>query len=384
MDEKTEKTQTPPHSSILDAVLRQHQVDTVEAHIDQRLKSLLMVLPDRDREIIESHFGLFNVPFATVEEIGKRFSITRERVRQIERSSIQMLRKSSEFDKHIRPFEDSVAQILETSGGAMEENQLFRESFGMRWTDFGQIPQFLFAELLGRVERIRPNKLVRAGWRLKLSSWEFIEQTIGAFEQVMQAAARPLTEDEFFAAIRSSAYFVQHEAALTPKVIEAILGLSGVLCKNPFGLWGLSAWPEIVPKRMSDKIYLVMKKTDKPMHFREIARAINEFHFDHKVAHPATIHNELIVNRKYVLIGRGIYALKEWGYDPGVVAEVIVDILQKSGKPLTREQIVGEVLKKRQVKIATIHLALTNKDKFQKLSTGEYALLDSNSQASNN
>src|SRR3989344_7681734 len=130
----------------------------------------------------------------------------------------------------------------------------------------------------------------------------------------------------------------------------------------------------IGPQRKSDKIYLAMKKVGKPMHFRDIAKSINDFKFDQKIAHPATIHNELIVNRKYVLIGRGIYALKEWGYDPGVVAEVIVDILQKSGKPLTREQIVGEVLKKRQVKIATIHLALTDKNKFQKLSGGEYAL----------
>lgn len=377
MDEKSEKTQTQPHASILDAVLRQHQVDTLEAPIDQRLKALLMVLPDRDREIIESHFGLFNVPFATLEEIGKRFSITRERVRQIERSSIQVLRKSSEFDKHIRPFEDSVVQILETSGGAMEEHQLFREALGLRWTDLGQIPQFLFAELLGRVERIRPNKLERSGWRLKLSSWEFIEQTIGAFEEVMKTAGQPLTEDEFFAAIRGSAYFVRHEAVLTPKVIEAILGLSQSVCKNPFGLWGLSAWPEIVPKRMSDKIYLVMKKTDKPMHFREIARAINEFRFDHKVAHPATIHNELIVNRKYVLIGRGIYALAQWGYEPGVVAEVIAKILDEAQKPLVRQKIVVEVLKRRNVKTATIHLALTDRSKFQKLPTGEYARIPS-------
>ena len=362
------------HTSILDAVLHQQQAHAADMAIDERLRQLLAALPQRDREIIEGHFGLFGVPFATLEEIGHRFLITRERVRQIERASIVSLRKSKGYDQFIKPFEDGVVQLLEESGGAMGENDLFGEIFGKAINKLGNVPQFIFGELLGRLEIIEPSRMTRKGWRLKLSSWEFIEQTLSAFEQIVGKLPGPIAEGDLYSVIERSFYYQEHNNQLSQKVISSFLGLSLRIRKNPFGVWGLAEWPEIVPKRMSDKIYLAMKKVDKPMHFRDIAKSINDFKFDQKIAHPATIHNELIVNRKYVLIGRGIYALKEWGYDPGVVAEVIVDILQKSGKPLTREQIVGEVLKKRQVKIATIHLALTDKNKFQKLPSGEYAL----------
>ena len=86
------------------------------------------------------------------------------------------------------------------------------------------------------------------------------------------------------------------------------------------------------------------------------------------------MHNELILNDQYVLVGRGIYALKEWGYRPGVVANVIVDILKKENAPLAREELVEKVLKQRIVKKNTIYLALTDKSKFKRLDDGTYTL----------
>jgi len=125
---------------------------------------------------------------------------------------------------------------------------------------------------------------------------------------------------------------------------------------------------------MNDKIYLVLKKHGKPLHFREIARLINEAKFDRKAAYPPTVHNELIMDQKYVLVGRGIYALRDWGFEPGVVAEVLVEIIKQKGQPMTRDELVQAVLKQRVVKPATIHLALTNKQKFEHLPDGRYGL----------
>ena len=125
---------------------------------------------------------------------------------------------------------------------------------------------------------------------------------------------------------------------------------------------------------MNDKIYLVLKQAGKPLHFREITRLVNETKFDKKSAFAPTVHNELIMDDKYVLVGRGIYALREWGYQPGVVADVVVKILQGGGVPLTREQIVQAVMKVRQVKPATVHLALANKEIFESDDSGRYSL----------
>jgi len=138
----------------------------------------------------------------------------------------------------------------------------------------------------------------------------------------------------------------------------------------------LSSWGSVVPKRMNDKIYLVLKRHGKPMHFNEITKKINEVKFDSRKAYPPTVHNELILNKKYVLVGRGIYALKEWGYQPGVVANVLEQILKDEKEPITREELVKRVLEQRIVKKNTIHLALTNKDRFRKLPDERFTLAE--------
>jgi hypothetical protein len=105
------------------------------------------------------------------------------------------------------------------------------------------------------------------------------------------------------------------------------------------------------------------------MHFEEVARAITKLFG--KKAHPATCHNELIKDARFVLVGRGLYALAEWGYTKGIVADVIKNILKKEG-PLTREEVVAKVLKERHVKENTIVVNLQNSRYFKKDKTGRY------------
>ena len=112
------------------------------------------------------------------------------------------------------------------------------------------------------------------------------------------------------------------------------------------------------------------------MHFTDIAKAINETGFDHKTAYPATVHNELILDSKYVLVGRGTYALSEWGYLPGVVADVIERVMRDAGEPLTKDEIVERVLKQRVVKSSTVALALMNRKRFTKLPGSRYRLVE--------
>ena len=117
------------------------------------------------------------------------------------------------------------------------------------------------------------------------------------------------------------------------------------------------------------------------MHFVDIAKAINETKFDEKIAYPPTVHNELILDEKYVLVGRGIYALREWGYEPGNVADVIKQYLQDSG-PKTKDEIIDYVLSKRNVKRSTVYLSLMNNDNIQKTDNGKYIWVE-NAQSGN-
>ncbi len=157
------------------------------------------------------------------------------------------------------------------------------------------------------------------------------------------------------------------------KVIFSLLKAAKRIEQNKFGHWGIHSWREIKPKTINDKIYLVLKNQDEPMHFSDIAGNINKISFDNKKANAATVHNELILDKKYVLVGRGLYGLKEWGYKDGTVTDVIEEILNNNGDAMTREEIIDKVLSKRLVKKATIILALMNKEKFNKIE-GKYSV----------
>ena len=140
---------------------------------------------------------------------------------------------------------------------------------------------------------------------------------------------------------------------------------------NQYGDFGLTEWPEICPKTIRDRAYLVLKNAEKPAHFREIATFIKERKFDSKRVYASTVHNELIKDGRFVLVGRGIYALAEQGYKPGTAREVISRILKSSG-PLESGNLIKLVLKERLFKENTILLNLQNRRLFKRMSDGRY------------
>ena len=149
------------------------------------------------------------------------------------------------------------------------------------------------------------------------------------------------------------------------------LNLSKSLSKNPLGEWGKATSPNVKTRGIKDYAYLVMRRHGSPMHFREVAEAIEKTFG--KKTHTATCHNELIKDSRFVLVGRGVYALKEWGYTAGVVREVIEQILKKDG-PMSKDDIIEKVLKERYLKKNTILVNLMNPKYFKKDKNGLYTV----------
>jgi DNA-directed RNA polymerase delta subunit len=158
----------------------------------------------------------------------------------------------------------------------------------------------------------------------------------------------------------------------TIKEVHCLLNTLCNIKKNNFGYWGLKNWPEINPRGVKDKIYLVLKEKGQPLHFVEVAEMIDMHGLSKKKAHPQTVHNELIKDERFVLIGRGIYALSDWGYRKGTVRDVITEILEKRG-PLERKHVLEEVAKIRKVKKSTILINLNDEKNFAKIGN-RYAL----------
>ena len=107
------------------------------------------------------------------------------------------------------------------------------------------------------------------------------------------------------------------------------------------------------------------------MHFGEVAKKISSY-FD-KSANSATVHNELIKDGRFVLVGRGLYALSDWGYKYGTVRDIIKYIIKSEG-PSSKEDIVKKVLKERYVKENTILVNLQNRDYFKRSKEGKYLI----------
>jgi RNA polymerase primary sigma factor len=69
--------------------------ELISESLKTEVKSILAILPEREAEVIKLYFGLDGENPMTLEEIGDKFNLTRERVRQIKEKAIRRLRHNS-------------------------------------------------------------------------------------------------------------------------------------------------------------------------------------------------------------------------------------------------------------------------------------------------
>ncbi len=332
----------------------------------QVTKRLLSVLSDRAREILISRYGLEKGgKTKTLEAIGNIYGITRERVRQIENYGLANIRKSDTFKEEqfvFEELEEAVAKI----GGIVTENDLL-EIFGK---DLDVRSHINFLLVLGEMfVREKENAEFHHRWYVDKK----IADTVHSALQNLYAS---LSDDDLIPESELIQRFLKEVSELNEvykneEIARRWLSLSKQLGKNPLGEWGVATSANVRVKGMRDYAYLVIKHHGSPMHFTEVAETITELF--KKRAHVATCHNELIKDKRFVLVGRGLYALSEWGYSRGVVKDVISDVLEKHG-PLSRQEIIDLVKKERYVKDNTILVNLQDSAYFKRDQKGIYSI----------
>ncbi|MDD5109617.1 MAG: sigma factor-like helix-turn-helix DNA-binding protein [Patescibacteria group bacterium] len=371
--------------SILDKIIQSKNIEEAsQFNPTEIISDLVKELNAKEREVLSRRFGLNGEPLQTLEEIGKNFEITRERIRQIQGAAVRKVRVAAEAKQRLAVLEHTVTRLLHEHGGIAEAETFYRNLLSHldESATHRQAAIFIITELLPtHVERVRQNDQFYHGWKHRVLDLAFVQQTIDTLRGLIEGQQRSLKFDDLITSFKGHDFYLANRERFVPagitmvendeeainRVLLSYLTISRQIEQNILGEWGLSEWPTIRPRRMGDKIYLVLKQGGKPLHFTEITEEINRASFDHKVAYPATIHNELILDERYVLVGRGIYALREWGYEPGTVGDVIMKVLTEAGKPLTRDEIVNEVSRRRFVRKSTIYLALTNREHFAKI-----------------
>lgn len=330
-------------------------------------KKILSPLQDRSLDIVKNRFGLgADSERKTLEAIGDKYGITRERVRQIEQAALALIKKSEDYKSEKNTWGE-LKGIIEELGGLVAETDLL-ESISKDEETQNHIHFYL---VLGDdfIKHREDDDFV--------SRWSVNGDLTEKVHLSLKSLYSKLSDDELISESDMVNRFCDELKKINiesrdQEIAKRWLCLSKGICKNPLGEWGKSSASGVKARGIKDFAYLMMRKHGSPMHFREVAEAITDT-FEKK-CHTATCHNELIKDGRFVLVGRGMYALSEWGYKPGVVRDVIKEILKREG-PLTKEEVIDKVLKERYLKKNTILVNLQNPKYFKKNKDKKYTPL---------
>ncbi len=342
-------------------------MSTISFKPKQVTKKIVSSLQDRTRDVILNRFGLsIDVKKKTLEEIGKKYNITRERVRQIEDSALALIKKSSVYKAEQAIFEE-LKQLIHSLGAIVTEYDLLNHISKDKST---QNHIHFYLELSDHFKKHREDDHFKPRWSVD-------DELADKVHDSLKKLYASLNDEDLVLETEMIKKFLDHLKDVSDKfkneeIAKRWLSLSKTISKNTMGEWGKASSPNIRTRGVKDYAFLVMRKHGSPMHFREVAEAITKT-FGCKT-HYATCHNELIKDDRFVLVGRGLYALSEWGYKTGTAREVIKDILEREGS-LSKEQVLDKVMKERYFKKNTVLVNLANPKYFKKNKSGLYSAL---------
>ena len=281
----------------------------------------------------------------------------------LKKASAKIKSNNSSYQKIFKNFTD----YLEKEGSLKREDKLLEQLGGEKHSN-----HVFFLLVLGDgFKRVKGEQNFYPFWTTDNNSASLAKKIGDFFVKKFKKENKPLCLGEIFK-IYQHEVLPQTKKTLSAPVLLSFIEVSRQVAQAPNERLGLDFWPEVNPKGVRDKAYLILKEENRPLYFKEVTDLINDAKGIKGTVLPQTVHNELIRDDRFVLVGRGVYALKEWGYEPGVVKDVILKILREREKPMTREELVAKVLEQRQVKENTIILNLQNKKHFLRNDQGEY------------
>jgi len=350
----------------------EYNSNDMNINVSKLTKAVLSQLEAKQRDVLENRYGLSDGAVKTLAEIGEKYHITRERVRQIESVAIKEVLKNKD-SVEMADFVSLVKNHLKNVGGVRRDVLLLSDLKLMiadpNSPHLGNKVRFLL-ETAGEPRLVSEDNNFYAYWHLGEDEKRKAQDFSNKLVKLMDKQRGTVVSHQNIDSVLSEATKPHNFKDL---VALNYVSLSKQFHINHYGDFGLASWPEVNPKNMKDWAYSVLKKQNKPLHFGEITKFINKV-CDNKIAHPQTVHNELIKDERFVLVGRGTYGLKEFGIMPGTAKEVLANLIKQHG-PLSPKELISLVLKERVFKKNTILINLQNRKHFKRLEDGKYATL---------
>jgi hypothetical protein len=342
------------------------------ASITKIISGSLNGLNPRQKEVITARFGLDGkTDGETLAAIGERLDVTRERIRQIENGAVTLVRANIAKNAETTAILEKVKKFIAARGGVSGKPEVVRYAAALTSGVRENHLDFL-AEASGVFNLHREDDAFRPFYYVTDKDLKTASAFVNGWVGFLKAHKDKVFNESYQVQL---AGFVKAKS-LVQDAADTYLSISKQIGKNPYGDMGLSDWPEISPATVRDKIYLILKKKAEPLHFEDIATHINKVGFDDQKALAPTVHNELIKDNRFVLVGRGMYGLKEHGYEPGTAREVIAKVLKSKG-PLKPTDVVTHVNQQRFFKQNTILINLQNRNFFERMNDGRYRVRES-------
>jgi len=306
-------------------------------NLTEIVEDMFLVLTPKEKEVIIKRFSLDNKPKQTLEKIGQSFSVTRERIRQIEKIALGKLRRTVQKTR-LNTINQIASQIVESNGGVLLEDKLVAEILNRILSD-QQVDANIIKLALNinqDIVKMEKTNIYKPFWRFTSIPLDRIRKIISQGIQILNKKNDLIADNDFVNQIKET--IDSKDQNSEPAFILSTMEVDKRIKRVKEG-YGLMSWRHINPRSIRDKAYIVLKKSTSPLHFVEIANKIAESGFDKKIVTTQAVHNELIRYDQFVLVGRGLYALKEWGFRKGTVADVIEELLRKKS-PLTKQEII--------------------------------------------
>ena len=330
-------------------------------------RQLVSCLKDRTKNIVVQRYGLAeNADKKTLEAIGDQYGITRERIRQITNFAFNLMKESQAFESAQEVFSE-MKDIIEKKGKILSERDILIHLAGN--DPLAQNHVYFLLVLGDEFTKIKEDEEFQHRWTTHLDHADKVHQALRILHSGISENDL-VSEKDIIATLKKHIEKIVGEK-IDEEMAKVWLNLSKVMGQNAMGEWGMASSPSIKPRGVRDLAYLVLRKEGSPMHFAEVAKKISSYF--NKPANSATVHNELIKDGRFVLVGRGLYALSEWGYKYGTVRDIIKYIIKSEG-PSSKDDIVKKVLKERYVKENTILVNLQNRDYFKRSKEGKYLI----------
>lgn len=274
----------------------------IEIDIDNLVRKALQIEDNRARDVIVRRHGLKSLQRHTLASLGAEYGLTRERIRQIEATALRNIKLRIETEKEAREFVELTEDYLKKVSKLRRSDLLAKDIWvlcGLRgeYNPIFENKLNFIARTLGKPHIVDATPGTYTIWHIDRNIYDL---AVTLVKKLLDSGEHNF--DRFLEAIT-------REHKLVEPVILNYLSVSRNFGVGPYGHVGADHWLQVNPKTVRDKAYLVLSQSTEPMHFREIAELVNQI--SQKKKAPATVHNELIRDPRFTLVGRGTYSLNE-------------------------------------------------------------------------